>query len=134
MLARRRWRDARETGVSDRTTPLYHLLCGMNAHGSLITLVETHINLTKRELPMKSKKWTYASVFASGLLLSVSASALNPPGGGGGGDPTPPATGEACLDAPIGYASLGRGTTGGAGGVEVTVRTGHELNAAISNH
>lgn len=49
----------------------------------------------------------------------------------GGGD-LPGAT--ACLASPPGFAAQGNGTTGGAGGQQVTVSTGRELSAAIDNH
>lgn len=45
-----------------------------------------------------------------------------------------PGTGSptACLDDPVGYASLGGGTSGGAGGTTVTVSTGDQLMDALS--
>lgn len=46
--------------------------------------------------------------------------------------PIPPST--ACLAAPIGFAAQVDGTTGGAGGSVVTVRTGNELANALANH
>ncbi|WP_339804424.1 RICIN domain-containing protein [uncultured Marinobacter sp.] len=56
-------------------------------------------------------------------------------------EPTPPVTPEdpgngnvnACLAAPVGYATLNGGTTGGAGGQTVTVRNGREFMDAIKN-
>lgn len=48
--------------------------------------------------------------------------------GNGGGDNV-----DACLASPVGYASLGGGTTGGAGGRTVTVRTGSEFISALRN-
>lgn len=56
-----------------------------------------------------------------------------------GGNPAPdPGNGgdndvNACLASPVGYASLGGGTTGGAGGRSVTVRTGAEFVSALRN-
>src|SRR5690606_11153809 len=49
-------------------------------------------------------------------------------------DPAPPPGDNACLSAPIGFAAQNGGTTGGAGGSVVTVRTGHELNSALAAH
>ncbi len=40
--------------------------------------------------------------------------------------------GTACLTEPVGYASLGGGTTGGAGGTTVTVSTGEQLRDALA--
>lgn len=58
-------------------------------------------------------------------------------GGPGTGDPgdEDPGTGSptACLGEPVGYASLGGGTTGGAGGTTVTVRTGEQMLDALSD-
>ncbi len=59
------------------------------------------------------------------------------PGTPGDGDPgaEQPGTGNptACLSEPVGYASLGGGTTGGAGGTTVTVSTGRQLIDALKN-
>ncbi|MGM0570039.1 RICIN domain-containing protein [Marinobacter sp.] len=55
--------------------------------------------------------------------------------GDGDADPDQPGTSNptACLGDPVGYASLGGGTTGGAGGTTVTVSTGKQLLDALSN-
>ena len=68
------------------------------------------------------------------LLCLAPAHALNPGPSPTPPDPVPPPGDSACLSAPIGFAAQNGGTTGGAGGSVVTVRTGHELNSALAAH
>jgi pectate lyase len=72
--------------------------------------------------------------FCIALLLGLPSAALATNPAPTPAPTPPPPTTSACLGSPIGFAAQGGGTTGGAGGTVVTVRTGAQLATAIANH
>lgn len=70
----------------------------------------------------------HANIPTSSASSSVSSSSASSTGNNAGGETS------ACLSNPMGFASLGSGTTGGAGGEVITVRTGTEFSAALKAH